>query len=172
MKMRTLCLLLIILSGIFFFPIEKSCAQKKMSVHLQHKTLNDVLLTVQKNGRYFLYVDPSINTEKRISVSTQYTDPLAFLRQIDNSLSYEIIDNTLVVTPKKGNTDRLYGLVLDENEQPVSGVVVHCGNGKKSGAALTDSEGRFSLPAGDFDAIKEGEAVSYTHLTLPTNSLV
>lgn len=148
MKMRTLCLLLIILSGIFFFPIEKSCAQKKMSVHLQHKTLNDVLLTVQKNGRYYLYVDPSINTEKRISVSTQYTDPLAFLQQIDNSLSYEIIDNTLVVTPKKGNTDRLYGLVLDENEQPVSGVVVHCGNGKKSGAALTDSEGRFSLPAG------------------------
>lgn len=102
----------------------------------------------RRTGDIFFMFDPSINTEKRISVSTQYTDPLAFLRQIDNSLSYEIIDNTLVVTPKKGNTDRLYGLVLDENEQPVSGVVVHCGNGKKSGAALTDSEGRFSLPSG------------------------
>ena len=69
--MRPLYLLLIILSGILFFPMEKSYAQKKMSVHLQHKTLNDVLLTVQKNGRYYLYIDPSINTEKRISISTQ-----------------------------------------------------------------------------------------------------
>ena len=147
MKMRPLYLLLIILSGIHFFSMEKSYAQKKMSVHLQHKTLNDVLLTVQKNGRYYLYIDPSINTEKRISISTQYTDPVAFLQQIDNSLSYEIIDNTLVVTPQKDNAGRLFGLVLDENEQPVSGVVVHCGNGKKNGAALTDSDGRFSLPA-------------------------
>ena len=125
MKMRPLYLLLIILSGIHFFSMEKSYAQKKMSVHLQHKTLNDVLLTVQKNGRYYLYIDPSINTEKRISISTQYTDPVAFLQQIDNSLSYEIIDNTLVVTPQKDNAGRLFGLVLDENEQPVSGVVVH-----------------------------------------------
>ena len=123
--MRPLYLLLIILSGIHFFSMEKSYAQKKMSVHLQHKTLNDVLLTVQKNGRYYLYIDPSINTEKRISISTQYTDPVAFLQQIDNSLSYEIIDNTLVVTPQKDNAGRLFGLVLDENEQPVSGVVVH-----------------------------------------------
>ena len=161
MKMRPLYLLLIILSGIHFFSMEKSYAQKKMSVHLQHKTLNDVLLTVQKNGRYYLYIDPSINTEKRISISTQYTDPVAFLQQIDNSLSYEIIDNTLVVTPQKDNAGRLFGLVLDENEQPVSGVVVHCGNGKKNGAALTDSDGRFSLPAGTVNTTLTATFIGY-----------
>lgn len=148
MKTRTLYILLILLSGLTLFSTEKACAQKKTSVHLQNRPMKELLHTIQKNERLYLYVDPTIDTEKRVSVSTHYTDPLTLLREVDNTLSYRIVDNTLVVTKADRTANRIYGLVLDENGEPVSGVVVHCGNKGKNSATLTDAEGRFSLIPG------------------------
>ena len=146
MKTRTLYILLILLTGLFLFPAEKARAQKKTSVHLQNRPLKELLHTIQKNERLYLYVDPSVNIDKNISVSTEYSEPLTMLSQVDNTLSYRIIDNTLVVTPRKAPDNRLIGLVLDENGEPLSGVTLYGDLGKASGATLTDADGRFSLP--------------------------
>ena len=93
MKTRTLYILLILLSGLIF-PAEKAYTQKKVSVHLQNRPLKELLHTIQKNERLYLYVDPSVNIDKNISVSTEYSEPLTMLSQVDNTLSYRIIDNT------------------------------------------------------------------------------
>lgn len=72
MKTRTLYILLILLSGLIF-PAEKAYTQKKVSVHLQNRPLKELLHTIQKNERLYLYVDPAVDTEKSITVSTHYT---------------------------------------------------------------------------------------------------
>ena len=65
----------------------------------------------------------------------------------DNTLSYRIVDNTLVVMPTGKTGGKLYGLVLDENGEPISGVVVHCGNqGEKQRKRSPMSTGALSSP--------------------------
>ncbi len=166
MKTRTLYILLILLSGLIF-PAEKAYTQKKVSVHLQNRPLKELLHTIQKNERLYLYVDPAVDTEKSITVSTHYTDPLALLREVDNTLSYRIVDNTLVVMPTGKTGGKLYGLVLDENGEPISGVVVHYGNQGKNSATLTDVDGRFILTPGSNGGTLTVSFIGYKKQELP-----
>lgn len=170
MKTRTLYILLILLTGLILFPTEKACAQKKISVHLQNRPLKELLHTIQKSERLYLYVDPAVDTEKPVTVSVHDTEPLTLLRKVDNTLTYDIIDNTLVVMPSKVADTRIAGLVLDKSGEPLSGVTIVGDLGKASGATLTDADGQFSLPKANCGKSLTVSFIGYEKQTLSIGS--
>ncbi len=149
MNIRILYILLSFLMGGIFFPTENISAQKYISMHIDRKPLGEVLIAVRNLSGYNLYVSPTVDVEKVVSVMLSHTDVMTLLQSLDRTLSYKIVDNTIIVTPKKEHLlpSKIYGVVVDENRIPVVGVVVQCG--KK--ATVTDAEGRFEITrdAGD-----------------------
>ena len=137
-------MLLIILLGGLFFPTGEAYAQKYISLHVQDKPLGDALIAVRNLSGYNLYVSPAVDVEKPVSVTANHVELLTLLNSLDRTLSYKIIDKTIVITPKNHplSDNRLYGVVVDENNLPAIGVVVQCAGG----ATVTDGDGRFELP--------------------------
>lgn len=149
-------MLLIILLGGLFFPTGEAYAQKYISLYVQDKPLGDALIAVRNLSGYNLYVSPMVDVEKTVSLTANHVELLTLLNSLDRTLSYKIIDKTIVITPKNHplSNNRLYGVVVDEDNFPAIGVVVQCAGG----ATVTDGDGRFELP---FTAEAEMLSVSF-----------
>lgn len=150
--------------------------QARITVSLHKVSLEEVFHAIGRQSDYqFLYNDENLRRVE-VPVSLKVTDaPIDQVMDLclrNLPLSYQIIDKTIVITPK-ASEDSAYrlpqpvhvsGAVTDTSEKPLAGVSIKV-LGTASGTA-TAADGTFSLeaPAG---AVLEFSYIGYTSVRVP-----
>ncbi|BAV07811.1 TonB-linked outer membrane protein, SusC/RagA family [Filimonas lacunae] len=153
LKMKLLFLLLVL-------NLQVSAAafsQVKVSVELKKTTLgNAIKVLEQKTGYRFVYNNEVVPVNKIINLSVSNADITRVMELLLDKLplTYKMVDEKMIVivekqdylfTPEAGQKVTVTGKVVDEQDQPLSGVTVvetGAGGGAKT---VTDAGGKFSL---------------------------
>lgn len=131
-------------------------AQVKVTVELKKTTLgNAIKVLEQKTGYRFVYNNELVPVNKVISLTVSNADINRVMELLLDKLplTYKLVDDKLVVivekeayllTPEAGQKVTVTGKVLDEQDQPLSGVTVLDASNKNL-KTVTDASGQFSL---------------------------
>jgi TonB-linked SusC/RagA family outer membrane protein len=108
---------------------------QSISLNFQEATFTEVLATIKKQSGYqFLYNNSEIKKAKAVSVNIKNASLKEVLDKVfkDQPLTYEIIDRTIVIMPKKADEKKaangaieIIGKVVDKENQPIPGVTVN-----------------------------------------------
>lgn len=125
--------------------------------------MDKVLHKIQRESSFrFFYNEKYLKHLNPVSLNIQRASLHEVLASLlDNTLTYKIIDNTLVVISPRGHLDeqhKVAGTVVDEKGVPLVGVTLKV-KGSSQGT-VTDAEGKFSLVVPD-NAVLEVSYVGY-----------
>ena len=139
-----------------------------LQLKLHGVTVKTAISQLEKASKYsFVYDARTVNTGKKVNVDASNLREAVSQILAGQNLSYEIKDNTIVVShaPKgsrstqqqqKGEKKKVSGQVLDENGEPVIGATVSVVGTKDK--TVTDIDGNFTINA------PEGSRVEVSYL--------
>lgn len=139
------------------FSLEASGqTSKPVTIDVTDMELPAALRQVERqSGYYKISYDADLVRNYRVTASIKDQSALMAVRILVHNLPFNVtVDgNYIYLTPQesvatatnevKGKQGSISGIVIDETNQPLAGVVVRQRNGK--GMAMTDAEGRFSI---------------------------
>lgn len=160
MKHFRLLFLTVVLSAVC-----ATASAQRVTLDMQNAKLEKVLGHItQQTGLVFNYTRPTINPDKRVSVSVKQAELESVLRQLFDAdgIVYEIKDGKVYLADRKGGVNpppalsaarqRYAGRIVDAAGNPVVGASVVI-RGSTTGVS-SDIDGRFAIEA------REGEVLS------------
>ena len=160
MKHFRLLFLTVVLSAVC-----ATASAQRVTLDMQNAKLEKVLGQItHETGRVFNYTRPTINPDKRVSVSVKQAELESVLRQLFDAdgIVYEIKDGKVYLADRKGGVNpppalsaarqRYAGRIVDAAGNPVVGASVVI-RGSTTGVS-SDIDGRFAIEA------REGEVLS------------
>lgn len=124
-------------------------SQTRVTLQLQHASLNDVFLEIEKKTEYrFLFNDHLLQDEVRVTVDVKnelVKDVLSKLL-VNTNLDFKVVNDNLIVIVSKGLVIRgvpVHGKIVNAQNQPVTGASV-LEKGTHNGVN-TNTRGEFDL---------------------------
>jgi len=155
LRVMKITLALFFLSVNVVFGIDSYAQQTKLSLHVEHQRIIDVLDAIEKQSDFrFFYDGNVIDVEQPISIKAERKAVLSILADIfpTRNVDYKVIDKDVILTstrpkithtPSANRQQAISGQVVDETGEPLPGVSVQV-KGTRIGT-LTDAHGQFSL---------------------------
>jgi TonB-linked SusC/RagA family outer membrane protein len=165
MKLTTVCMLMFglqVSAGVY--------SQTKISLNLEGVNIKKALSVIEHKSSYrFLYNQALLSGNPKVEVTAVNEDVLNVLdRMLNNtSLSYEVLDNYLIVIKYKGvdfQQTRVTGRVTDGAGNPLPGASIKIKG--SSGGTSADATGNFALTVPD-DAVLVISSVGFTQIEVP-----
>jgi len=160
---RRLSLFLVLFAQVILIGV--SAQTTNLTIQQKNITVKEALTLIEKNSSMvFFYVDKDIDLNRKINIDVKNKPVPEVLKEIfKNSLSTFKLDGKQVYIIKKlkpvENTlkpatgeNKISGLILDENKQPVIGASVMLEGSKKG--TITNIDGQFSLEAPENGVVK------------------
>lgn len=147
--------------------------QETFSLKMEQVEAERVFASIQKNSAYrFFYLRNDIRKLGKVSIHvTSATIPEIMQQVLGGSLAFKIVNQYLVViSPNKSLLQsrlEVRGRITDEAGAPLEGATVKV-KGQAAGAVTTQSDGSFSIVAGEKD-ILQITMVGYESLEIPVN---
>ena len=147
--------LTIFLTLIFLFRVSASVysQQTKLNLKLDDAPLEQVFKAIQEQSDYdFFYKTDQIPSDKKVSVDYENTQVETILERVlsGTNLSFYVLDQDIVISPKKELNEQLSqqvlsvtGKVVDSQGEPLPGVTVVI-KGTTQGT-ITDVDGNYSI---------------------------
>ncbi|MRX48089.1 SusC/RagA family TonB-linked outer membrane protein [Pedobacter puniceum] len=143
-----LCLQFLLVPLFLVLVTLKSNAQT-YSFEFKNTPFKTVIAEITSKTNYQFVFDASyLQQAKPVTITVNSASINQILDAVfqNQTFSYTLSENTIVIVPKKASTKESFtakGLVIDENKQPIPGVVVK--NKSSNNFVLTDANGNFSI---------------------------
>jgi TonB-linked SusC/RagA family outer membrane protein len=125
-------------------------SQQAITISFENHTIKDVFKELnQRSGLKFIYSPLDLNENKRITGSFKNVTLEKILEHVltGSKVTYVIRDNTIII--KKQQDKLIRGSVVDENSNPLPGVLIRTNVSNRS--IMTDTDGKFSITTGTDD---------------------
>ncbi len=147
--------------GISLFAAENPLQEKKISLNLKNVNLIQVFDEIKKQSSYsFWYRNNDIDINEKLSIKVTDKTISEVLNQVLNArnLKYEIKEQHIIISRLNGGSGTsgqanpqqkkttVEGIVKDAAGETLAGVSVWVKNGTTENTAITDADGKFSLP--------------------------
>jgi len=139
--------------GIFTVSAKVFSQESTISVKMQNGSLSDLFKVIEQKTEYrILYKTKLVEDAKKISINVTQEPVSDLLTTLlsERSLSYDLIDKVIVITPSSDNKEAqqqkklaVSGKVIDESGLSLTGVTVLIKGTTK--ATVTDKNGEYSI---------------------------
>ncbi|MES2275413.1 MAG: SusC/RagA family TonB-linked outer membrane protein [Bacteroidota bacterium] len=157
---------LLILCSLMTVSASVRSQDTKISLTMKETEISKVIRAIEKKTDYkFVYnntIFPS-NNKIDVTVSNETVANLLDKILVNTGFNYKMLEGGLIVLTQNqvsAGPVQISGLVTDENGQPLPGVTIRI-KGQKTGGALTNSDGVFTIQVPDNNAVLEITYIGY-----------
>jgi len=145
---------LIVISCLSVSALPVRSQDVKMSINLKNAAISTVLKNIEKSTPYkFVYNNNVFPANTKVSIEANSLSVAEILNNVlkNSGFTFKLLgDNMIVVTKadQRVQTQRIAGIVVDEDGIPVPGVTIRFRNDKRTSTA-TDANGHFGIQSAD-----------------------